>query len=200
MAEPWLVAGLGNPGDRFASTRHNAGRQVIEILCARTGARLRKVRFLSLSAADATVDGTPVLLVVAETFMNLSGPPIASFARKRGVAVDRVVACHDEIDLPFGALRIKRGGSTAGHHGLDSMVSAFRSADFYRVRIGVGRPSGRQDPADFVLEPFRSSEREEAAILIQEAADAVTSLVAEGLASTQDRFNRSGVRDRGPGL
>jgi PTH1 family peptidyl-tRNA hydrolase len=200
MSEPWLVAGLGNPGDRYAHTRHNAGRDAVEILCSRVGARLRKVRFLSLSAADAKIDGIPTLLVVPETFMNLSGSPIASVARKRGIPVDRVVACHDEIDLPFGALRIKRGGSTAGHHGLDSMVSAFRSPDFYRVRIGVGRPPGRQDPADFVLEPFRASEREDAAVLIEEAADAVASLVLDGLAPAQERFNRSGVRDRRPGL
>jgi PTH1 family peptidyl-tRNA hydrolase len=200
MSEPWLVAGLGNPGERYAHTRHNAGRDAVEVLCSRLGGRLRKVRFLSLAAAEAKIDGTPVLLVVPETFMNLSGPPIASFARKRGVPVERIVACHDEIDLPFDALRIKLGGSTAGHHGLDSMVSAFRSTEFYRVRIGVGRPPGRQDPADFVLEPFRAHEREEAAVLIADAADAVASLIIDGLATTQERFNRSGVRDRRPGL
>src|SRR5207248_11296121 len=124
-------------------------------------------------------DGSPLLLVTPLTFMNVSGPPIASFARKRGVPVDRVVAVHDEIDLAFAALRVKRGGSTAGHHGLDSMVSAFRSPDFYRVRLGVGRPPARQDPADYVLQPFAKREQEDVTLMIDAAADAVLSLVAD---------------------
>src|SRR5437870_11560646 len=162
---------------------------VVERMAERLGVRLRKVRFLSLFAAEAKHEGVPLLLVRPGTFMNECGPPIASFARKRGVSVDRVVACHDDIDLAFGALRIKRGGSTAGHHGLDSFVQAFRSADFYRVRIGVGRPSGRQDVIDYVLQPFSARERDEAAVLVEEAADAVLSLATEGLQGAQDRFN-----------
>ena len=124
--------------------------------------------------------------------MNESGPPLASFARRRGVVLDRVIACHDEIDLPLGALRIKRGGSTAGHHGLDSMVEGFQSADFYRVRLGVGRPPGRRDPIDFLLEPFAKRERDDVALLAEEAADAVLTLVKEGLPAAQARYNRSG--------
>jgi PTH1 family peptidyl-tRNA hydrolase len=134
-----------------------------------------------------------VLVTAPGTFMNVSGPPIASLARKRGVPVDRVVACHDEIDLAFGALRVKRGGSTAGHHGLDSMVEAFRSADFYRVRIGIGRPAGRWENVDFVLSTFSKREMEEVAVLIQDAADAVLCLIDEGLAAAQARFNRAGA-------
>lgn len=127
--------------------------------------------------------------------MNVSGPPLASLARKRNVPVDRVIACHDEIDLPLGALKVKKGGSTAGHHGLDSLAEAFRGAGFYRVRLGVGRPSGRKDPADYVLEPFAKAEREVADLLVEEGADAVLALVTEGLAAAQDRFNRSGPPD-----
>src|SRR5438067_9615313 len=166
MDEPWLVAGLGNPGERYAKTRHNLGWMVLDALCARLDVRLRKQRFTGVEAAEAHHEGATLLLVRAPgTFMNLSGPPIASFARKRHVPVERVVAVHDEIDLPFGALRVKRGGSTAGHHGLDSMVQAFRSPDFYRVRLGVGRPPGRQDPADYVLQPFAKREQEDVALM-----------------------------------
>ena len=194
MREPWLVAGLGNPGERYARTRHNAGAMVVDELCGRLGAGLKKVRMVAVMAAEACHLDVPLLLVTPTTFMNECGPPIASFARKRGVAVERVVACHDDIDLPFGALRIKRGGSTAGHHGLDSMVGAFHSADFYRIRIGVGRPRGRWENVDFVLTPFARDEVDDAAILVQEAADAVLSLVVDGLAVTQARYTKGGVR------
>jgi PTH1 family peptidyl-tRNA hydrolase len=195
LADPWLIAGLGNPGERYATTRHNLGAMVVSFLCETLGARFRKVRFLSAQAAEAKYREVPLLLVVPGTWMNLSGPPIASFARRRGVRVDRVVACHDELDLPFGALRIKKGGSTAGHHGLDSLVEAFRSPDFYRIRLGVGRPPGRKDPVDFVLEPFAKTERDEVARLVADSADAVLSLVTEGLSVTQSRYNRGGVRE-----
>jgi PTH1 family peptidyl-tRNA hydrolase len=191
--EVWLVAGLGNPGDRYERTRHNAGAMAVERLADRFGVRLKKVRFLSLFAAEAKHEGVPLVLVRPGTFMNECGPPVASFARKRGVPVDRVIACHDDIDLAFGALRVKRGGSTAGHHGLESLVQAFRSSDFYRVRIGIGRPTGRWENVDFVLGPFPKREQEEAKILIEDAADAVLSLVSDGLERTQSRFNRSGV-------
>jgi PTH1 family peptidyl-tRNA hydrolase len=192
---PWLVAGLGNPGDRFARTRHNLGWMVADALCVKLGVRRRKVRFVPLEAAEAKVDSTPLLIVTTSAFMNLSGPPIASFARKRDVPVERVVVVHDELDLPFGALKLKQGGSTAGHNGLGSLVQAFRSPDFSRVRIGIGRPPGRQDPADFVLEPFAARERDEAEVLVQEAADAVLALVTHGLRIAQDRYNHGAPRD-----
>ena len=127
--------------------------------------------------------------------MNESGPPLASFARRRGVVLDRVIACHDEIDLPLGALRIKRGGSTAGHHGLDSMVRGFRSPDFYRVRLGVGRPRHRDLNVDFLLEPFARSELDAVETLVEGAADAVLALVSEGLEAAREGYTRSGVRD-----
>jgi len=195
LADPWLIAGLGNPGERYAPTRHNVVALVVSSLRETLGARLRKVRFLPAEAAEAKYREVPLLLVRPGTWMNLSGPPIASFARRRGVPVDRVVACHDELDLPFGALRIKKGGSTAGHHGLDSLVEAFRSPDFYRIRMGVGRPPGRKDPVDFVLEPFAKPERDEVDSMVADACDAVLSLVTEGLSVTQSRYNRGGIRE-----
>jgi peptidyl-tRNA hydrolase, PTH1 family len=186
------VVGLGNPGERYAATRHNIGAWVVERLADRLGARLRKVRFMPVEAAQASVEGEELLLVRARAFMNESGPPVAGFARKRGVPVESIVACHDEIDLPMGALRLKRGGSTAGHRGLRSLERALRSPDFHRVRLGVGRPPGRKDPAVHVLEPFGKAERDDADLLAEEGADAVLTLVREGLAAAQDRHNRSG--------
>jgi PTH1 family peptidyl-tRNA hydrolase len=190
----WLVVGLGNPGERYATTRHNIGARVVERLADRLGTRLRKVRFNPIEAADGRVDDSPLVLARPLTFMNVSGPAIASLARRRGVEPEHVVACHDEIDLAFGSLKLKQGGSTAGHHGLDSLAQGLRSSDFHRVRLGVGRPPGRKDAADYVLEPFAKAERETVEVLIEEAADAVLTLVREGLTAAQDRHNRSASR------
>ncbi|HEX2032334.1 MAG TPA: aminoacyl-tRNA hydrolase [Actinomycetota bacterium] len=186
----WLVVGLGNPGDRYAATRHNVGARVVERLAERLGARLRKMRFNPLEAADTRSGDRRLWLLRPLTWMNESGPPVASFAKRRDVPPERVVVCHDEIDLAFGALKLKRGGSTAGHRGLESLVRALGSPEFHRVRLGVGRPPGRQQPADYVLEPFRKSEREEADLLVEEGADAVLTLVEQGLPVAQDRHNR----------
>jgi peptidyl-tRNA hydrolase, PTH1 family len=187
----WLVLGLGNPGPRYAETRHNLGAWVVDRLVDRLGARLRKVRFLPLEVAEAFHRDARLLLARPQTFMNESGPPVASFVRRRRLEPGSIVACHDEIDLPFGSLRVKRGGSTAGHRGLDSVAGAFRTKDFHRVRIGVGRPPGRKEAAGHVLGPFTKVEREEANVLIEDAADAVLSLIRDGLAATQDRHNRT---------
>ena len=192
---PWLVAGLGNPGDRYAATRHNIGARVVDELARTTGGRLRKVRFVPAEAAELQIEGERVWLVKSLRYMNESGPSYASLAKKHDVPATQVIAVHDEIDLAFGALRVKAGGSTAGHNGLRSLQRSLRSPDFLRVRLGVGRPPGRLDPADFVLQPFSKQEQPEVEILIRDGADAVRSLIASDLASTQDRFNRSGPRD-----
>jgi peptidyl-tRNA hydrolase, PTH1 family len=188
----WLVAGLGNPGERYSETRHNLGARVVERLADRLGTCFRKVRFLPIEAGEVVVNGERVWLARSQTFMNVSGPSYASLARKRGVDPEHVVAVHDEIDLAFGSLKVKRGGSTAGHRGLDSLAQALRTKDFHRVRIGVGRPAGRKDPADHVLEPFARAEREEVDVLVEEAAEAVLTLVTDGLAAAQERHNRAG--------
>ena len=190
----WLIAGLGNPGERFAATRHNVGAMVVDELARRAGERLRKVRFLPVEVAELHEDGERILLAKSLRFMNESGASYASLARKRDVDPDRLIAVHDEIDLAFGALRAKTGGSTAGHNGLKSLQAALRTPNFHRIRVGVGRPPGRQDPADYVLRPFSKAESPAVPALIDEAADAAASLVRDGLAATQDRYNRAGPR------
>ena len=189
---PWLVVGLGNPGEKYADTRHNIGVRVAERLLDRLGARLRKVRFIPVEAAEGTLDGERLYIVRAQAFMNVSGPPVASFAKRRKIELDHVIACHDEIDLAFGALKLKRGGSTAGHNGLKSLQQSLGSPDFYRVRLGVGRPPGRRDAADHVLDRFSKAEREEVELLVEEGADAVETLIRHGLTAAQDRHNRAG--------
>ena len=188
----WLIVGLGNPGERYASTRHNIGARVVERLAERLDERFRKARFLPLRVAEAKANGERLWLVRPMTFMNVSGPPVASFARRHRIEPDRIVVCQDEIDLAFGSLRLKRGGSTAGHRGLDSLSGALRTKDFYRVRLGVGRPPGRKEAADHVLDTFTRRERDDVELLIESAADAVLTLVREGLSPAQDQFNRSG--------
>lgn len=190
----WLVAGLGNPGDRYAATRHNLGYRVVDELAERSGERFKKARFVPADVAEIRVDEERLLLAKSHRFYNETGEVVASLARKRDVPVDRVVAVHDDLDLAFGALRVKLGGSTAGNHGLDSLVSALRTPDFVRVRMGIGRPPGRQDPIDFVLEPFPRRADADVAMLVDDAADAVVSLTTRGLAAAQDRHNRPGPR------
>ncbi len=140
--EPWLVAGLGNPGDRYAATRHNVGAMVVDVMASASGERFRKARFVPVETAEThRSTGRKVWLAKSLRFMNESGPSYASIAKKHEVAPDHVIAVHDEIDLPFGALKVKIGGSTAGHNGLKSLQQALRTPDFVRVRVGVGRPA-----------------------------------------------------------
>jgi PTH1 family peptidyl-tRNA hydrolase len=190
----WLVAGLGNPGDRYVRTRHNVGAMVADELARAAGDRFRKVRFLPIDVAELRVGDQRVLVARSQRFMNEAGPSYASLAKKNDVEAARVIAVHDDLDLAAGALRVKSGGSTAGHNGLRSLQQALRTPEFLRVRVGIGRPPGRQDPADFVLEPFPKREEAEVALLVDDAADAVRSLIVEGLERTQDRFNRPGPR------
>jgi PTH1 family peptidyl-tRNA hydrolase len=190
----WLVAGLGNPGPGYAKNRHNLGYMVVDELCSGAGERFKKVRFVPVDTCELVESDERVILAKAHAFMNENGPAFASLARKRHVDPDHVIAVHDEIDLAFGALRVKFGGSTAGHNGVRSLAGALRTPDFYRVRLGVGRPAGRKDAADWVLEDFAKREEADVAMLVDDGADAVLALVRDGLQATQDRFNRPGPR------
>jgi PTH1 family peptidyl-tRNA hydrolase len=190
----WIVAGLGNPGERYAGTRHNLGYRTVEELASRNSERFKKVRFVPVEVAEITHGGERLLLGRSQRFYNESGEVYASLARKRDVPPERIVVVHDDIDLAFGALRIKQGGSAGGNRGVESFVRALRTPDFYRVRLGVGRPPGRQDPVDFVLQPFGKRQEADVRMVVDDAADAVLSLVREGLAAAQDRYNRSTPR------
>jgi len=185
----WLVAGLGNPGDRYAVSRHNIGRMVVEAMARDAGERFRKARFVPAEVAEIAVGGQRVVLVRAQRYMNESGPAYASVAKKRGIDSAQLIAVHDELDIPAGSLRVKLGGGNGGHNGLRSLQQALRTPDFLRIRVGIGRPPGRQDPADFVLEPVGKKAQADIAVWVDRAADAVRSLIADGVTATQDRFN-----------
>ena len=187
----WLIAGLGNPDERYARTRHNIGRMVVEELAREAGDRFRKVRFLPVETAEIHVGVERLLLARSTRYMNESGPSYASLAKKQAIEPTHLIAVHDELDIPAGTIRIKRGGGNSGHNGLRSLDQALRTRDYLRVRVGIGRPPGRQDPADFVLQPMGSRDEADVGILVAHAADAVRSLITDGLERTQDRFNRS---------
>ena len=188
---PWLVAGLGNPGERYSRTRHNVGRMVVDQLASDAGERFRKARFLPAEIARIRVAGEDVVLVASTRYMNESGTSYAGVAKKNDIEPGHVIAVHDDLDLVAGELRVKLGGGTAGHNGLRSLQRSLGSPEFLRVRVGVGRPPGRQDPADFVLAPMGRAALEAASESVERAAEAVRSLVLEGLVPTQDRFNRA---------
>ena len=184
----FLVVGLGNPGPRYAATRHNAGFMVADLLGERMGAKFKSHRS-NVDLIEGRLAGVPVVLAKPRSFMNESGGPVVNAARFFKVTPDRVVVVHDELDLPFGTLRLKRGGGDGGHNGLKSITSALGSKDYVRVRFGIGRPPGRQDPADFVLHEFGSGERRDLPIDVDRAADAVEMVLADGLEATQLRYH-----------
>lgn len=195
MTDTWAVAGLGNPGPGYARTRHNAGYLVVESLARRWGAAWARHRRAQADAADTHVfAGTPdhcrVTLIRPRTYMNEVGGPVKAALDFGKIDAEHLIVVHDEMDIPLSALRVKYGGGDNGHNGLRSLRRAMGTGDFYRVRFGVGRPAGRQDPADYLLSPFRAAERAEVEVLVEEAADAVESLVLVGLTDTQSRFNR----------
>jgi PTH1 family peptidyl-tRNA hydrolase len=190
----WLVAGLGNPGERYATSRHNVGRMVVEEMAREAGEQFRKARFLPAETAEIRVGGDRVLLVRALPYMNDSGPAYAGVARKHRIEPDHVIAVHDELDLPPGTLRVKLGGGNNGHNGLRSLERSLRTPEFLRVRVGIGRPPGRQDPADFVLEPAGKLALADLGVWADRGADAVRSLIRDGIATTQDRLHGSAAQ------
>jgi PTH1 family peptidyl-tRNA hydrolase len=191
----WLVVGLGNPGPAYAGHRHNVGYLVADVLAERMGSPFRAHKSGRADVVEGRF-GAPgpdvprVVLARPRSYMNESGGVVSTLSKFYRVPPGRVIAVHDELDIPFGALRVKLGGGDNGHNGLRSVRTSLGTGDFYRVRLGIGRPPGRQDVADFVLSNYSSTERKELPILVVEAADAVESLVAEGLERTQQRFNR----------
>jgi peptidyl-tRNA hydrolase, PTH1 family len=192
---PWLVVGLGNPGPTYAATRHNIGVMAVQRLADCLGGGLgahRRCRAEVSEGRLGPVGHGAVRVVAARTrgYMNESGGPVACLVDFYKAPVEQLVVFHDELDLPLGAMRIKLGGGDNGHNGLRSLRRSLGTGEFHRIRLGIGRPPGRQDPADFVLRPFTGSERTEVDLLCAEAVEAVTILVREGLAAAQNQFNR----------
>ena len=188
MPADLLVVGLGNPGDEYARTRHNAGADVVEILAKRHGGRLRKSK--DRARVDVVrVDGKRLVLAIPTTYMNESGQAVAALVRRHEVDADRVVIVHDELDLPPAALRVKAGGGLAGHNGLRSIKDHLKSDDFLRVRIGVGKPPSKEQGADHVLSRVGKRAREELAVTIEEAADAVETILSDGVDEAMNRYN-----------
>lgn len=188
MDERYLVVGLGNPGPHYALNRHNAGFMVLDLLSARIGAKFTSHKTRN-DVLDTRVADRPVTLAKPRTYMNDSGGPVKAICDFYKVTPDRLVVVHDELDIPYGVLRLKFGGGDNGHNGLKSVSRALGTRDYYRVRLGVGRPPGRQDPAEYVLRDFSSTERKDLALNIDRAADAVQDLLADGLGPTQNTYH-----------
>lgn len=190
MAERTLVVGLGNPGDRYAGTRHNVGAMTVAELAARAGVKLSAHRSRAAVAETRMRPGGPRLVLAQPLcFMNLSGGPVSALLRYYGLDAADAVVIHDDIDLPFGAVKLKRGGGEGGHNGLRDITKALGTKDYVRVRVGVGRPPGRMDAADYVLKRFPASQSADLALLLSEAADAVEMLSERGLTATQQYFH-----------
>ena len=186
--ERWIVAGLGNPGPEYAANRHNAGHMVTALLAERAGARFKAHRSGN-EVAEGRLAEVPVTLARPRSYMNLSGKPVAALTAFYQVPPDRLVVIHDELDIPFGAVRLKLGGGDNGHNGLRSITQALGTRDYYRVRFGIGRPPGRMDPAVYVLRDFSAAERKDLPLFLDRCADATETLIAKGLADAQNLYH-----------
>ena len=188
---PFLIVGLGNPGPGYAGNRHNVGAMVLDERAGRAGIRLsagKGARARAL-AGEGRLAGRRVVLARPLTYMNESGGPVRGLLDYHHLPVENLVVVHDELDLPFATVRLKRGGGEGGHNGLRSISRSAGTKDYLRVRVGIGRPPGRQDPADFVLKDFSAVERKELDLLIAEAADAAEALLVKGLEAAQNEVH-----------
>ncbi|WP_204806552.1 aminoacyl-tRNA hydrolase [Mycobacterium riyadhense] len=189
MAEPQLVVGLGNPGDYYARTRHNLGFVVADLLAARLGAKFKAHKRSGAEVVTGRLAGRSIVLAKPRCYMNESGRQVGPLAKFYSIAPADIIVVHDELDLDFGRVRLKFGGGEGGHNGVRSVAAALGTKDFQRVRIGIGRPPGRKDPAVFVLENFGAAERAEVPTICEQAADATELLVELGLEPAQNRVH-----------
>ncbi|MDR2723179.1 MAG: aminoacyl-tRNA hydrolase [Cellulomonadaceae bacterium] len=199
MAEAYLIVGLGNPGAKYAATRHNVGQIVLDLLAARTGVTFSRHQRAQAVVAETRLGTSPggapgprVILAKPTTYMNTSGGPVSALAKYYGIDPERVIAVHDEVDIPFDSIKLKQGGGEGGHNGLRDISKALGTKDYLRVRVGVGRPPGRMDTADYVLKEFAASERAHLPMLVDDAADAVETLIADGLLAAQTKYHARG--------
>lgn len=190
VAEAWLVVGLGNPGPRYETTRHNVGQMVVDELARRHGVTFTSHRANARIAETWLAPGRPKLVLAKpNSFMNVSGGPVSGLSAYFGIDPERVIVVHDELDIPFDTIKLKIGGGHGGHNGVRDVAKALDTPEFTRVRVGIGRPPGRQDAADWVLDPFGAAERSQLPLLVGDAADAVELVVGEGLLAAQQRFH-----------
>ena len=188
----WLVVGLGNPGDEYAATRHNVGQMVIDHLAKRHNVKLTSHKSRSDIAAyklGVGVDAHSIILAKSKSYMNESGGPIKALATFYSVEPANIIVLHDELDIPYAAIRAKVAGGDNGHNGLKSLTSSFGTPNYFRVRLGIGRPMGQQDPGDFVLKQFSKEEKKDLDEFIDRGADCVEFLIEKGLDLTQSKFN-----------
>ncbi|MDV8024574.1 aminoacyl-tRNA hydrolase [Rhodococcus sp. IEGM 1330] len=186
---PALIVGLGNPGPQYEKTRHNVGFMVADALAGRIGGAFSSHKKSNSDIVQARLGSRSVVIAKPRTFMNLSGQPVAALARFFSIEPANIVVVHDELDIDFGALRLKLGGGEGGHNGLRSISQHLSTKDYLRVRVGVGRPPGRMDPASFVLKPFSAAERKDLGVVVEEAADAAELLLSAGLEAAQNRVH-----------
>lgn len=192
MSETWLVVGLGNPGPGYSHNRHNVGHMVVDEIAGRLGGKFKTHKaHAAVLEGRLEIGGPRVVLAKPLTFMNLCGGPTSALSKFYGISPENVIAVHDEIDIPFNTVKLKRGGGEGGHNGLRDISKALGTKDYLRVRVGVGRPPGRMAAADYVLKDFAPSERGDLPLVIQDGADAVEMLVNEGLLNAQQRFHSS---------
>lgn len=188
-ADTALIVGLGNPGPQYETTRHNVGFMVADVLAGRIGAQFSSHKKSNSDIVQARLGDRSVIVAKPRTFMNLSGQPVASLARFFSVDPANIVIVHDELDIDFGTIRLKLGGGEGGHNGLRSTTQHLGTKDYLRVRVGVGRPPGRMDPASYVLKPFSSSERKDLGVIVEEAADAAELVLRVGLEAAQNQVH-----------
>lgn len=183
-----LIAGLGNPGDKYRSTRHNVGFMVADILSRRHGISVKNGKWKAESG-KGTISGVQAFIVKPQTFMNLSGESVGPLAAYLDIGPEDVIVVHDELDLPFGKIKIKSAGGHGGHNGLKSLISHLGSPDFARVRVGIGKPQPKGDVSAYVLAGFDSEENKELDSILQKAADAVELICTQGLSRAMNDFN-----------
>ncbi|WP_423184040.1 aminoacyl-tRNA hydrolase [Arthrobacter sp. NyZ413] len=190
MTDTWLIVGLGNPGSEYANNRHNVGQMVLDELASRMGGTFKahKAR-AQIVEGRLGIGGPRVVLAKPMSYMNVSGGPVSGLASFFNIAPDHVIAVHDEIDIPFNTVKLKIGGGEGGHNGLRDISKALATKDYLRVRVGVGRPPGRMDTADYVLRDFGTVEKKDLPFLLDEAADAVEMLMSDGLLAAQQKFH-----------
>ncbi|MCF3139291.1 aminoacyl-tRNA hydrolase [Paenarthrobacter sp. AR 02] len=190
MTDTWLIVGLGNPGNEYSNNRHNVGQMVLDELASRMGGKFKthKAR-AQVVEGRLGIGGPRVVLAKPMTYMNVSGGPVSGLCNFFDIAPDHVIAVHDEIDIPFNTVKLKTGGGEGGHNGLRDISKALGTKDYYRVRVGVGRPPGRMETADYVLRDFGTAEKKDLPFLIDEAADAVELLMAQGLLAAQQKHH-----------